>query len=91
MSFTRSGSKTIKKKFILFVYLAVVLPIIMYSSSNLLEVKTLVFPEVCCSYSSDCPGTMLCYSNNPSECCDEFDPSCLGAKYCRYSGAPEGD
>lgn len=39
---------------------------------------------VCCSYSSDCGGSTVCYlPDKRAACCNPGDSTCAGANYCQ--------
>jgi hypothetical protein len=78
----------LKRRLLLLVY-AVLLVGMCYSGLQLFGEKTAQAEAgVCCAFSSQCPGSQLCYapSGTLEDCCDttqQVDPPCTGASYCR--------
>jgi hypothetical protein len=43
--------------------------------------------ETCCTYSSDCPGSSICYlPDKRAACCNAQSSGCGGGNYCQQSG-----
>jgi hypothetical protein len=75
----------VKRKLLSLLY-ALLLVGMCYSGLQLLGEKTVQAEAgICCSFSSDCPGKMICYqpSGGETACCNTQVPGCTGANYCR--------